>query len=108
MMKGELIDKQINRDRRVECASRISNVWPSFLLLQMLIQNAIYGIVISVCLAFPILVIATGNIIVGALATFSLCCCTVCVIGVIPLGGWKLGVSIKTYSESDQVIQKKQ
>jgi len=61
-------------------------------LLQMLAQNAIYGIIIGVCLAFPILVIATRNIITGALATVSMCCSTVCVIGVVPLGGWKLGV----------------
>jgi len=60
----------------------------------MLAENAIYGMILGVCLAFPILVIATGNVITGFLATFSMCCSTVCVIGVIPLGGWKLGVSI--------------
>jgi len=57
-----------------------------------MVDNAVYGIIIGVCLALPILVLATGNVITGLLATFSLCCCTVCVVGVIPLGGWTLGV----------------
>ena len=48
---------------------------------------------IGVCLAFPILVAATRNIITGALASLSMVCSTTCVIGVITLGGWKLGVS---------------
>ena len=52
-----------------------------------------YGIVIDVSLAFPILVAATGNLITGALASLSMACSTTCVIGVITLGGWKLGVS---------------
>ena len=63
------------------------------LLLQTLANNAIYGIAIGVGLAFPILVIATGNIITGFLATLSMVSSTVCVIGVVTLGGWKLGVS---------------
>ena len=62
------------------------------LLLQTLANNAIYGIAIGVGLAFPILVIATGNIITGFLATLSMVSSTVCVIGVVTLGGWKLGV----------------
>jgi hypothetical protein len=59
----------------------------------MLAINAVYGIIIGVSLALPILIIATKNIISGILATLSMCCSTVCVIGVIPLGGWKLGAS---------------
>ncbi|XP_045172972.2 protein dispatched homolog 1-like [Mercenaria mercenaria] len=59
---------------------------------RLLVNNAIYGIVIGLCLACPILIIATGNLITGLLATFSLCCTTVCVVGVIVLGGWKLGM----------------
>ena len=58
----------------------------------MVVYNAVYGILIGIGLACPILVVATGNIITGLLASFSLCCSTVCVIGVIPLGGWQLGV----------------
>lgn len=66
--------------------------WHWLIVSEMLAKNAVYGVIIGVCLALPILVIATGNIISGILATFSMCCSTVCVIGVIPLGGWKLGV----------------
>jgi hypothetical protein len=66
-------------------------------MFQMLAKNAVYGIIIGVSLALPILIIATRNIITGCLATFTMCCSTVCVIGVIPLGGWKLGVSFFGY-----------
>lgn len=62
-------------------------------MFQMLAENAVFGVVLGVGLAFPILVIATKNIITGFLATFTMCCSTVSVIGVIPLAGWKLGVS---------------
>ncbi|WAR18662.1 DISP1-like protein [Mya arenaria] len=69
-------------------------IWHWLIVSQMLAQNAIYGIAIGVSLAFPILVLATGNVVTGFLATLSMCCSTVCVIGVIPLGGWKLGVLV--------------
>lgn len=74
----------------------MSQAYPDFVLLlyfQALANNAIYGIVIGVSLAFPILVIATRNIITGFLATLSMASSTTCVVGVITLGGWKLGVS---------------
>lgn len=64
--------------------------------LQSLADNAILGILIGVGLAFPILSLSTMNVVIGFLATLSICCTTVCVIGVIPLAGWKLGVRIKT------------
>ncbi|XP_045187392.2 uncharacterized protein LOC123545146 [Mercenaria mercenaria] len=67
-------------------------IWHWLIVSEMLAKNAMYGIIIGVSLALPILIIATRNIITGCLATFSMCCSTVCVIGVIPLGGWKLGV----------------
>lgn len=67
-------------------------LWHWLIVSEMLAKNAVYGIIIGVSLALPILIIATRNIITGFLATFSMCCSTVCVIGVIPLGGWKLGV----------------
>lgn len=60
----------------------------------MLAKNAMYGLIIGVSLALPILIIATRNIITGFLATFSMCCSTVCVVGVITLGGWKFDVSV--------------
>lgn len=63
------------------------------LSFQALADNAIFGIALGVSLALPILTLATQNIIIGFLATLSISCTTVCVIGVIPLAGWKLGVS---------------
>ncbi|XP_061168958.1 protein dispatched homolog 3-like [Saccostrea echinata] len=65
--------------------------WHLFYVIQTLVQNALLGIVIGVCIAFPILSLSTMNVVIGFLATFSICCTTVCVIGVIPLAGWKLG-----------------
>ena len=64
------------------------------ILFQSLANNAIYGITIGISVAFPILVIATRNLITGFLATLSMASSTVCVIGMITLGGWKLGVSL--------------
>lgn len=55
------------------------------------------GIIIGVTLAFPILTLTTMNVIIGFFATMSICCTTICVIGVIPLAGWKLGVSISSF-----------
>ena len=57
-------------------------------------NSAIFGIVLGIVCALPILILATQNVIIGFLATLCICCCTVCVIGVIPLAGWKLGVSL--------------
>jgi hypothetical protein len=62
--------------------------------VQLIINIAIQGIIIGVTLAFPIITLATMNIIIGLFATLSICCTTVCVVGVIPLAGWKLGVCI--------------
>ncbi|KAH3854522.1 hypothetical protein DPMN_097065, partial [Dreissena polymorpha] len=69
----------------------VEQMWHWLIISKMLADNAVWGIVIGVCLAFPILVLATGNLITGSLATFSMCCSTICVVGVVPLGGWKLG-----------------
>ncbi|XP_061167576.1 protein dispatched homolog 3-like [Saccostrea echinata] len=66
--------------------------WHWIYVLKKLADNALLGIVIGVCLAFPILSLSTMNFVIGFLATFSICCTTVCVIGVIPLAGWKLGL----------------
>ncbi|KAJ8303403.1 hypothetical protein KUTeg_019799 [Tegillarca granosa] len=70
------------------------NTWHWMYVQKSLANNAILGIAIGVSLAFPILTIATMNIIIGFFATLSICCTTICVIGVIPLAGWKLGVLV--------------
>ncbi|XP_013379632.1 uncharacterized protein LOC106151089 [Lingula anatina] len=68
------------------------NTWHFLKVQENLANTAITGIAIGIGIAFPLLVIATGNIIVGFLATLTMCMVTVCVVGMIPLLGWKLGV----------------
>ncbi len=55
--------------------------------------NAVIGLAIGLSVAFPILVIATNNLVTGLLATLTLVCITVTVAGTIHAAGWNLGVS---------------
>ncbi|WAR20450.1 DISP1-like protein [Mya arenaria] len=66
--------------------------WHSLSVQKTISDNAIFGIVLGIVLALPILTVATQNIVIGVCATFSMCCSTICVIGIIPLIGWKLGI----------------
>ncbi|ELT97356.1 hypothetical protein CAPTEDRAFT_185181 [Capitella teleta] len=66
--------------------------WHSLKVQKKLVSTAVMGIMVGLCCALPILIIATHNIITGLLATFSICCVITCVIGVIPMAGWKLGM----------------
>ncbi|XP_076464766.1 protein dispatched homolog 1-like [Babylonia areolata] len=68
--------------------------WHWLYVQRALAENAILGVGLGVSLALPVLVLSTGNVINGLLATLSICCVTVCVIGVIPLAGWRLGVLV--------------
>lgn len=61
--------------------------------LQTLANAAIYGVAIGLALALPILILTTQNVIIGVMATLTIGCVTVCVIGMIPMAGWRLGVS---------------
>ena len=58
--------------------------------------NAFLGIIVGLCVALPILIIATNNFVTGFLATFTLILITTMVIGLIPMAGWKLGVRFGT------------
>ena len=60
---------------------------------QVLVWNAFLGIIVGLCVALPILVIATDNFLTGLLTTFILILTAVMVVGLIPMAGWKLGVS---------------
>ena len=64
-----------------------------FILFQTLVRSALIGVGVGLSVAFPILVIATHNIVTGLYATFVIIIITVSVMGLIPLAGWKLGVS---------------
>ncbi|XP_002736516.1 protein dispatched homolog 1-like [Saccoglossus kowalevskii] len=68
------------------------NLWHWIKVQKTLADSAIKGIIYGIVLAFPVLVIATQNIILGTMATVSIALTTVCVVGVIPMAGWKLGV----------------
>ena len=76
------------------------------LFTQKLVSAAMQGILIGLGVALPILVFATSNIITGLLATCSIILSTLCVIAVIPLGGWKLGVSISSDNPNYRFAQR--
>ncbi len=52
------------------------------------------GVGVSISVALPILIFATHNALVGLAATITIALVTISVIGVIPLAGWKIGVSL--------------
>ncbi len=56
-------------------------------------NSAFIGIVIGICTALPILIIATHNLITGTYATITIVMIVTMVLGVIPMAGWKLGVN---------------
>ncbi len=60
----------------------------------MLVWNAFVGIIVGLCIALPILIIATNNFVTGFLATLTLLFIIVMVLGLIPMAGWKLGVRL--------------
>ncbi|XP_060082462.1 uncharacterized protein LOC132561782 [Ylistrum balloti] len=68
------------------------DIWHWLYVQKEMEKNAVTGIAVGVSLAFPILCLSTMNVIVGSFATLSICCTTICVIGVIPTAGWKLGL----------------
>ena len=59
---------------------------------QELATNAQLGIIIGICIAFVVLVVATMNIITGLFATLLIACVTVSSLGVLPLAGWRIDV----------------
>ncbi|CAD5126926.1 DgyrCDS14940 [Dimorphilus gyrociliatus] len=76
----------------VERVDSGKSIWHWLAVQRILVGSAITGIAIGVGLSCPILIVATHNIFVGILATITIACVTVCVIGVLPIAGWKLGL----------------
>ena len=64
------------------------------LFLQVLVTLAVQGIVIGLLLAFPILTVATHNVIIGFMATLTISLIALSVYSMIEILGWKLGVQI--------------
>ncbi|KAL5008655.1 hypothetical protein ScPMuIL_014236 [Solemya velum] len=69
-----------------------NSLWHWIRVQEALVDSAITGIIVGLCLALPILVIMTMNVVIGVLATITISLVTVCVVGIIPLAGWRLGV----------------
>lgn len=57
-----------------------------------LIKEAFSGIYLSVGLAFVVLFLATGNVVIAIYSTLIISCIIICVIGTTVLMGWKLGI----------------
>ncbi|XP_067682304.1 protein dispatched homolog 1-like [Haliotis asinina] len=75
-----------------QCTPEGNNAWHWLRVQKTLADSAVKGIIIGICLAFIILTFATGNIVLGFLATATITCVTVTIVGIIPVAGWKLGV----------------
>ncbi|XP_070577305.1 protein dispatched homolog 1-like isoform X2 [Ptychodera flava] len=75
-----------------QCTCDGFNLWHWIKVQKTLADSAVQGVILGIALAFPLLVIATMNIVLGGMATLSIGLTTGCVIGVIPLAGWKLGL----------------
>ena len=65
-----------------------------FYIFQSLASSAITGIMVGLFSAWPILIFTTLNFVIGTLAVITIGLVTACVVGMIPLVGWKLGVSV--------------
>jgi len=62
-----------------------------FKMNEVLVDEAITGVVISMSIAWVVLVVATGNMIVGSLAALTISAVVLCVMACIPILGYKLG-----------------
>lgn len=71
----------------------ISLIHLIFFLFQTLASSAVTGIIVGLLSAWPILVLTTLNFIIGTIAAVTIGLVTACVVGLIPLAGWKLGVN---------------
>ncbi|XP_070181261.1 protein dispatched homolog 1-like [Littorina saxatilis] len=91
-----LMQRQLSKmPRELQSGFQVAQVaWELLHVQKSLVDNAVMGIILGVTLALPILVVSTCNVINGVLATLTICCVTVCVIGVVPMAGWKLGVLV--------------
>jgi len=63
-----------------------------FYLQQQITDEAFQGMGLSLSFAFVVLVLSTMNWIIALMATFTIFCIVVCVIGFVVMMGFKLGV----------------
>ena len=67
-------------------------LWRSMETEAVLADNAIFGVVLSLVIAFFIMLFSTLNIIITLYAIFAVIGIVVTFIGIIVLIGWQLGI----------------
>lgn len=65
----------------------------AFKMTDKLMSEMIQGLGVSMAVALCVLVFATGNFITGSLAALTIALIVVCVLALVPVMGWELGVS---------------
>ncbi|XP_065662076.1 protein dispatched homolog 1 isoform X3 [Hydra vulgaris] len=90
-IETETKDMPVTCKNAFQCTPEWNN-WHWLKVQQELMSSARKGIVIGLCLAFPVLILATFNWIIGVIATAVIGLITLGVVGLIPLVGWQLGV----------------
>ncbi|XP_074655700.1 protein patched homolog 1-like [Tubulanus polymorphus] len=70
------------------------NIYLHLKMGKSMVYQAIYGLCLGIALACPVLIMGTKNIIIGLMATFTILLSTTCVVGMIPVAGWKLGTMV--------------
>jgi predicted RND superfamily exporter protein len=56
-----------------------------------MVKGAVMGIILSIIVAFLVLLIATKNWLVATLGIINICCIVVVFLGIVPAIGWSLG-----------------
>mmetsp|Transcript_56988 Transcript_56988/g.121076 ORF Transcript_56988/g.121076 Transcript_56988/m.121076 type:complete len:1127 (+) Transcript_56988:65-3445(+) len=83
-----------------ECAAVKHEFWPflsatdfhSFKVSETLMTEMFSGVMVSIIVALVVLVIVTGNIITGTVAAITIALIVMCVMAIIPMMGWTLGM----------------
>ncbi|CAH1800481.1 unnamed protein product [Owenia fusiformis] len=84
-------EKTLNLPNQLKHGFHTSEWWQDIKVLQRLTNDAMIGISAGITMSFPILLVATMNVILALLGTLVLAMITACTLAVIPLAGWKLG-----------------
>ena len=90
-VSGEMKDLPSSCSNGFQATVSGYNIWHWLKVQEILVINALKGIIIGLCLALVILVVATTNLAVGVVATLIIALITCSVLGVINMIGWKLG-----------------
>ena len=61
---------------------------------QSMVNQGVLGIGMSLALAFALIMMATQNLILSILSLITLSSTVICVLGIMPIAGWELGVSM--------------